>query len=247
VTLSQSSGAQADERGPDPLRVPRVVMVGPPGSGKSSQARELSSRVGLRHLSSGDMLRDEVRRGTPIGLQADAFMRAGDLVPDCLVDLLYEQQLGSTASGFVLDGYPRTAAQARRLLEVLPDPDQQPNLLIQFVVPDDVVVERLCRRAQCVGCGEIFSVRETTVCPVCGGALRGRDDDRDDVVRARLGLYRDLLRPLLESLRDVAFRADIDADRPPEIVASDLLRLVAPRLVGPGPAPAMLASELRLP
>jgi adenylate kinase len=247
VTLSRSSFDEREvEQGVVRLGPPRIVMVGPPGSGKSSQARELASRLGLRHLSSGDMLREQVRRATPLGLRADAFMRAGELVPDALIDLLYEQQLAVAETGFVLDGYPRTAVQARRLLEVLAD--QPPNLLIQFVVPDDVVVQRLCRRAQCVLCGTIASRGHSSVCRACGGPLQRRDDDRDDVVRARLAHYHALREPLLDALRDVAFRADIDADRCPELVAGALLRLVEPHFVDPAPGnPARPDSEIRLP
>jgi adenylate kinase len=226
---------------------PRIVMVGPPGSGKSSQARELASRVGLRHLSSGDMLRDEVHRGTPIGIRAGVFMRAGELVPDWLIDLLYERQLADTfESGFVLDGYPRTAAQARHLLEAVAE--RPPNLLIQFVVADDVVVQRLVRRAQCVRCGTIASGEQRSVCCRCGGTLRRREDDRDDVVRARLAHYHDLLEPLLGALREVAFRADVDANRCPDVVAGDLLHLVDPQLVKPGSSNTVRPrSEIRLP
>jgi len=247
VTLARLSfDERGVEQGIDRVGPPRIVMVGPPGSGKSSQARQLDSRLGLRHLSSGDILRDQVHRATPLGLRADAFMRAGELVPDALIDLLYEQQLAGAETGFVLDGYPRTAAQARRLLEVLAD--QPPNLLIQFVVPDDVVVQRLCRRAQCEQCGTIVSGVGTSVCRACGGTLKRRDDDRENVVRARLAHYHELREPLLGALHDVAFRVAVDGDRCPEIVAGDLFRLVESHFVDPEPSnPARPGSEIRLP
>ena len=230
MTVSaSSSGARKSAQDAHRLLPPRIVMVGPPGSGKSSQARELASRLGVRHLSSGDMLRSEVHRASPVGVRANAYMRAGDLVPDWLVDLLYEEQLADALdTGFVLDGYPRTESQARHLLDVLAD--RPPTLLVQLVVPDDVVMVRLGGRCTCVRCGMIESCDEGSACSSCGAMLRRRVDDHDDVIRARLACYHDLIEPLLEALRDVALRAVIDANRSPEAVACDLFGLLA----GPG-------------
>ncbi len=210
----------------------RVLLIGPPGSGKSSQARELASNLGIRHLSSGEMLREEVRRASPIGRRAATYMHAGELVPDWLVELLQERRLAEAIdSGFVLDGYPRNATQARRLMRAVGDRPIQ--MLVELVVPDEVVFDRLCRRFQCGQCGAITPSAEHPVCTECGGILRRRTDDNDEVVRARLARYHELLDPMLADLQSIPLHVVVDGDRSQEIVARDLLRVAGPRRPAP--------------
>jgi adenylate kinase len=176
----------------------RVLLVGPPGSGKSTQAIALAQRVGAAYISTGEMLREEARRGSPIGLRAAADMSAGRLVPDWLIALALERPMSDAMqSGFVLDGYPRTLAQAEVFTRSL---GRSPlDRVIELDVPDDVVMLRLERR------------------------LRGDDDH--DVVRSRLRIYRRETEPMLAYFASRGILATVDGTRVPEAVASDLSRM----------------------
>jgi adenylate kinase len=226
MTLHPSVHDGRVDRG-DLATTARIVMVGPPGSGKSSQGRELAGRLGVPHLSSGDLLRDEIRAGSALGARVEGELRAGRLVSDSIVDDLFTHRLALSESGFVLDGYPRTRAQAHHLLAV--SGSRPPNLLVQLLVPDAVVMNRLGRRAQCARCGVIVAGEPSPACRVCGGELQRRADDRDEVVRARLEQFHAEREVLLDALRDVAFRVDIDGNRTSAEIAHDLWRLVGPR------------------
>ncbi|MCI4356231.1 MAG: adenylate kinase [Thermoplasmata archaeon] len=202
----------------------RIVLLGPPGAGKGTQAKQLAKRLGIPHLSTGDLLREAVRAKTPLGLEADDYMRAGRLVPDDLVLRILRERLArpDVGPGFILDGYPRNVAQANELARISPV-----DRVISFDIPEGVLVERLTMRRSCPACGTVYnlSTRPPQTAGVCDNdqtALLQRSDDTAEAVRTRLGVYRAETAPLLEHFRRLGLLAPIDATGTPEQVAERL-------------------------
>jgi adenylate kinase len=206
--------------------VRRLLLVGPPGAGKTSQGGRLAERLGSRHLSTGNLLRDEVRRGSPAGRQAQRYVDAGALVPDWLVLYLLEHQLaGAFEVGFVLDGYPRTLEQAQRLKRSLGTDSL--DLVIELVVSDDVAEERLADRTVCDRCAYPSSDASTLRCSRCNQVLTRRDDDVADVVCKRLRTYRERATPMLAFFADMGIVVSVNGDRPQGEVAAALFHAAA--------------------
>jgi adenylate kinase len=207
-------------------------MLGPPGAGKGTQAERLARKRGVPRVSTGDILRDAVQAETPLGRAARAVMDAGRLVgDDVMVGIVRERlERPDAAAGFVLDGFPRTVAQAEALDEIL---DREPPIAIVSIEVDDArLVERLASRRICVKCG--YSPEPgVTSCGRCGGQLVRRKDDTVDVVRERLRVYERDTQPLLEFYqRRPGFRV-VDGDQTPDAVAADVAAAVAS--IGGGP------------
>lgn len=206
----------------------RVVFLGPPGSGKGTQARRLASSRGVLHLSTGDMLRSAVEKRTPTGLDAKRYMERGELVPDAVVDALVRERLGQADArkGFLLDGYPRNVAQATALSKVLSDLKEPLTAVVLLQVDDEKLVRRIAGRRSCgsAACGAVYHVdskpaRKAGVCDACGGALMQRSDDREDVVRERLRVYHANTAPLVNHYGAQGLLRRVDGDRPIEDVA----------------------------
>jgi adenylate kinase len=219
----------------------RTILLGPPGAGKGTQAARLVEAYGVPHISTGDILRANVREGTPLGTEAKRFMDAGDLVPDEVIigmvaDRLAEQD---AAQGFLFDGFPRTVPQAEALDELLAGRGVPLDVVLELVVDHDEVVRRLTGRRTCSSCGRIYQVESEPpategVCDACGGTLQQRDDDREDVVRNRLEVYRDQTEPLVAFYEQRGLLRRVEATGSVEQVtarATDLLEEAA------GPAP----------
>lgn len=179
-------------------------MLGPPGAGKGTQARRLAARYGCPSVSTGDVLRDAVKRQSDLGKKAQKLMEAGVLVPDNIVDEIVRSRLADQDSqrGIILDGYPRTISQAE-FFEKLAVQEGITPLAVGIIVDDDVIVKRLSARWNCARCGKIYNAGSDAECRRdrcldCGAPLTQREDDRPDVVRERLLIYHATTRPLIE-------------------------------------------------
>lgn len=182
----------------------RIILLGPPGAGKGTQAKLLIERLGVPQVSTGDMLRAAVTAGTPLGREAKAFMDRGALVPDAVIIGLVRERLQASdcARGYILDGFPRTVAQAEALEKTLLDLRLTLDHVLCLEVPADDLVARIAGRRTCRGCGAMFHVRFSPatrdgVCDACGGETDQRDDDREDTVRRRLEVYAQQTEPLV--------------------------------------------------
>ena len=183
----------------------RIILLGPPGAGKGTQAKLLIERLQIPQISTGDMLRAAVKDGTPLGKQARAFMDRGALVPDDVIIGLVRERLQSLdcARGYILDGFPRTVAQAEALEKTLADLRLSLDHVLCLDVPSEDLVVRIAGRRTCRQCGAMSHVRFSPtardgVCDVCGGETYQRDDDREDTVRHRLEVYAQQTEPLVQ-------------------------------------------------
>ncbi|MEX0907710.1 MAG: adenylate kinase [Gemmatimonadota bacterium] len=213
-----------------------LILFGPPGAGKGTQGALLAEALGLVRLSTGDVLRDAVRAGTAMGLEARRFMDAGELVPDEVIFGIVRDYLRSDAAsaGVIFDGFPRTLPQATRLDDLLIELERPLRALLVLVVADEVLVERLSGRRSCAACGAVYNVSTEPPlaegrCDACGGGLTLRPDDEPATVRRRLEVYHFQTAPLLDyydASPTPVFR--VDGERPVEDVQRQLLRLLEP-------------------
>ena len=206
----------------------RLVFLGPPGAGKGTCASRVSAKVGIPSISTGDLLRAAVKEGTELGMKAKGYMDAGNLVPDGLVIDMLKERIAQPdcEKGFILDGFPRTLEQARALEGITPI-----DLVINMVVPEEIVVARLGTRITCRQCGEIYNTRtlppkQEGICDKCGGELYQRDDQKPEVIKKRLEVYRKETEPLIQYYREKGILLDIlteSIDEPPEIKVNQTL------------------------
>jgi adenylate kinase len=199
----------------------RVVLVGPPGAGKGTQAQFLASHLSIPKISTGDIFRDNVSHGTALGRRAQAFMERGDLVPDEVTIAMVTDRLtdDDTGAGFLLDGFPRNVPQAETLKKMLAAWETKLDIVLELVVDDDEVVRRLSGRRTCRRCGRVWHVTfdppvQAHVCDDCGGELFQRDDDREETIRHRLEVYQQQTSPLVSFYADEGILLGLDATGP---------------------------------
>jgi adenylate kinase len=204
-----------------------IVLLGAPGAGKGTQAAKLVQEFELPHISTGDMLRAAVAAGR-IAIPK-SYMDAGDLVPDDVIIGLVTERLqdGDTANGFILDGFPRTSAQAVALDAELSKLGRPLDAALLIDVDPEVIVGRLTSRRMCRACGYIGSAADGDVCPKCGGEMYQRDDDNEATVRNRLDVYETSTSPLIDYYRGCDLLVTIDGDRDPEVVYADVKEALA--------------------
>jgi adenylate kinase len=209
-----------------------LVLLGPPGTGKGTQAKLIAERLGLAHIATGDLFREAVQQGTGLGKRAKEFMDLGELVPDdvTIAMLLERIQRPDAQHGVVFDGFPRTVQQARALDDALAGRGVAVALALHVTASDDEIVRRLTGRWLCPGCGEIYHEqtrppKTAGVCDACGSALTQRDDDKPEVVRRRLELQRPA-KDLLEHYQAQRKLIDVDGEQGVERVTRDLLAAI---------------------
>ena len=211
----------------------RIVLLGAPGSGKGTQAQRLRDEKGIPQVSSGDLLRDAVKRGTDLGKRAKAAMDAGELVSDEIVLGLIRERLGrpDAAAGFILDGYPRNVAQVAALDTLLAELGKPIDAVVLMDVDPTVLFKRLTGRRTCPSCGKVFNIytapsKKGDRCDNCDASpvLVQRDDDREEVIEKRLRVYERDTRPLVDHYRGRGLLKVVDAGGPVERVYSEFLR-----------------------
>jgi adenylate kinase len=212
-----------------------VILLGPPGAGKGTQAKMMIEKWRIPQVSTGDILRAAVREGTQLGLEAKGFMDEGGLVPDSVVIGIIEERIKEpdAADGFILDGFPRTIAQAEALEKILSDNDRKIEHVISIEVDDEELVTRLTGRRMCKSCGESFHMvfnqpSVENVCDACSGELYQRDDDQEDTIRQRLEVYHEQTSPLIEYYRERGGLREVDGAGS----ISDIFDQIAAKLVG---------------
>jgi len=198
--------------------VTRFVFLGPPGAGKGTQARQLAAALGVPHVAPGDLFREAATAGTALGLEAKRYMDRGVLVPDGVVIRMIADRLARADAklGFILAGFPRTPEQAAALDELLADAGQGLDRVVFFDVDEPEIVRRLTGRRVCPSCGSLYHLvssppRVANRCDRCGSELILRDDDREETVRTRLGVYARQTAPLLERYRERGLLVSVPA------------------------------------
>jgi len=211
----------------------RVVLFGPPGAGKGTQATVLKEKLGIPHISTGDMLREAVREGTPLGKEAQGDMNRGELVPDELILRMMEERLRrpDADQGYILDGFPRTVAQAEALDTLLTRLGKKLDAVIDLQVPEEELVRRLSGRLVCGQCQAIYQAqtrppRAAGRCDACEGELITRPDDRPEAVRNRLAVYQRQTEPLIAYYRQRGLLHAVDGTIGPERVCEQIVRLI---------------------
>lgn len=211
-----------------------LIFLGPPGAGKGTQAKEVARRFGVPHLSTGDMFRDHVGRGTELGRQAKPIMERGELVPDTITLGMVEERIArpDCANGCVFDGFPRTITQAEKLEEMLGRRGFA-TLVVHIVVEYVALFRRLTARRSCKVCGEIYNLHDRPPkvegrCDKDGGELLLRADDREEVIRERLAAYDRQTRPLIEFYGGRSVLLDVDGSAAMDAVTRAVMRILAP-------------------
>ncbi len=201
-----------------------IVLLGAPGAGKGTQAQKMIDAYEIPQISTGDILRAAVAAGTSLGLEAKRYMDAGDLVPDEVVIGLVKDRLAQpdTESGFILDGFPRTTAQAQALDTELASLGKSIDSAIAITVDHEVIVARLTSRRTCGSCGTITTITAGDACPKCSADLYQRDDDNEATVRNRLEVYERSTAPLVDYYGSKGVLYEIDGDRAVEDVFADV-------------------------
>ena len=211
-----------------------IVLLGPPASGKGTQAARLREALGLPHVASGDLFRENLKNETELGLKAKVYMDRGELVPDDVTIGMVMERLNrpDCAGGALFDGFPRTIAQAEALDQALAERGHRISVVPYIAVPDEVLVERVSGRRLCRVCGEAYHVKfnlpkRPGVCDDDGGELYQRDDDKPETVRKRLQVYWEQTSPLIGYYRDRGILVEVDGDQAIDAVAADLRAAVA--------------------
>jgi len=211
------------------VKAQALIFLGAPGAGKGTQAREVAKALHIPHISTGDILRESARKGTPLGLQAKARMDHGQLVPDEVVCGLVEERISEPdcSKGFILDGFPRTIAQAEFVGGWMDAAGRGKPLVIDIAVAPEVLMKRLTGRRTCSACGEIYNVffgppKADGVCDKDGAKLLQRGDDNEEAIRERMEAYDHQTLPLVDYYKKLGLMHVVDGDRDPDVIAQEL-------------------------
>jgi adenylate kinase len=210
-----------------------IILLGPPGAGKGTQAEMIKANYPILHISTGDMFREAVGNKTAMGLEAKKYMDAGQLVPDEVTIGVVEERLSQPdcSNGFLLDGFPRTIPQAEALDKVMAGLGKSVDLALEITVPDSIIVERMTGRVSCNQCKAVYNTNfnppaKAGICDKCGGELVQRSDDKEETVKNRLKVYAEKTQPLLDYYAKAGKLESLDGNRDPQAVFKDVQSLL---------------------
>jgi adenylate kinase len=211
----------------------KIILLGPPGAGKGTQAKSISSKYGIPHISTGDIFRKNIKEKTPLGIEATKYIEKGLLVPDEVTIGLVESRLSEPdcEKGCLLDGFPRTVKQAEALDTVLERKSEKLSKVVLIDVPFEYIVERMTGRRSCIGCGASYHIKNNPTkvegkCDICGADVIQRADDADETVKSRLSVYEDQTKPLIEYYNKLGLLAKVDGTKPIDDVFADICNIL---------------------
>ena len=211
----------------------KIIMLGAPGAGKGTQAKQIAAKYQIPHISTGDIFRANIKNNTELGQKAKTYMDKGELVPDSLVvDLIMDRfKEADCANGYVLDGFPRTIPQAEALDNALKANGEKVDFAINVEVPDENIINRMSGRRACVGCGATYHIKYNPtkvegVCDACGEKLILRDDDKPETVKNRLSVYHEQTQPLIDYYNKAGVLAEVDGTKDMEDVFKDIVNIL---------------------
>ncbi len=211
----------------------KLIMLGAPGAGKGTQAKKISAKYKIPHISTGDIFRTNIKSGTELGMKAKAFMDQGQLVPDEITIGMLLDRIKETdcENGYVLDGFPRTIPQAESLTKALTELGDKIDWAVNVDVPDEDIISRMSGRRACLGCGQTYHVvynapKQEGICDVCGQELILREDDKPETVGRRLEVYHEQTQPLIDYYRAAGVLAEVDGTQDLEKVFQDIVKIL---------------------
>ncbi|RLE94571.1 MAG: adenylate kinase [Thermoprotei archaeon] len=210
----------------------RIVLLGPPGIGKGSYAKELSKRLGIPHISTGDIFREEIKKETELGKKVKEYVEKGELVPDEIVIEVVRNRLSQPdcQKGFILDGFPRTLNQAKALDEIT-----KIDIVFNFEAPIEVIIDRVSGRRICKKCGAIYHIKynppkKDGICDICEGELYQREDDKPEIVKHRLEVYNKQFKPIVEYYKEKGILVTVNAARKINKVVDECIAILKRKL-----------------
>jgi len=213
----------------------KLILLGPPGVGKGTQAQLLSDGYGIPQISTGDILRAAIRSGTGLGKRANEYMSKGELVPDdIMLGLIREQLFGEEPlDGFILDGFPRTLMQAKALNEMFAEYDQTPDAVLSLEAEEELIMKRLSSRRICRNCGAVYNLitkppKTEDLCDICNGPLYQRDDDKIETIKNRLEVYKKQTEPLIDFYQSTGLLISVQSSGSPQ----EVHRIITTKLEG---------------
>ena len=209
----------------------RLVLVGPPGAGKGTQAQFLAAHYSIPHISTGDIFRANLKASTPLGLQAKGYMDAGQLVPDEVTNEMVKDRLthGDTANGFLLDGFPRNTVQAEVLRAFLAEKRTPLDAVLELAIDNEIIIKRLSSRLTCKACGAP-AAPDATACPTCGGELYQREDDQESVIARRLEVYAEQTAPIVSFYRQEGLLITVTATGAVSEITENVIRALTAKV-----------------
>ena len=211
----------------------KIIMLGAPGAGKGTQAKQIAGKYNIPHISTGDIFRANIKNGTELGKKAKEYMDQGLLVPDELTCDLVVDRIGQDdcENGFVLDGFPRTIPQAEALTDALNKLGEKMDFAIDVDVPDENIVKRMSGRRACLDCGATYHIvsippKKEGICDTCGNKLVLRDDDKPETVQKRLDVYHEQTQPLIDYYKEQGILKSVDGTQPMEDVFANIVEIL---------------------